>query len=181
VLFSGGIDSSACIYFYKKNGFKVKGLFVNYGQKAIKQEASSVKALSKYFKIQVDIIEITTNLLIASNGIIQGRNNLLISIALMNFPYSNGVISLGVHSGTHFPDCSTEFIQQAQRIIDFYSDGNIVIDCPFINMTKLDIYKFCLKNELPLNLTYSCELGEKQPCGKCSTCKDLNAIYESKD
>jgi len=181
ILFSGGIDSTACISYYQQRNFKVEGLFINYGQKAYKYEKNAVEKISEYFKINTQIIKINAKLII-ENGIIQGRNNFLLSVALMNFPYSNGLISLGIHSSTIFPDCSQNFIQKEQEIFDLYSSGNIIIDCPFVNMTKRDIFEFCVINKLPLNLTYSCENGAaKQPCGKCSTCKDLIELYEIKN
>jgi len=178
VLFSGGIDSTACISYYLQRNFKVEGLFVNYGQKAYKYEKVAVEKISEYFDINTQTIKINSKLII-ENGVIQGRNNFLLSIALMNFQYSNGLISLGIHSGTDLPDCSKDFVQKEQEIFDVYSSGNITIDCPFVDMTKRDIFEFCIINKLPLNLTYSCENGSaKQPCGKCSTCKDLIDLYE---
>lgn len=180
VLFSGGIDSSACIHYYKKLGYIVTGLFVNYGQKAYEQEKLAVESLAEFFNIKIQEIYISSNQMI-NNGIIQGRNNLLLSIAFMNFQHSNGLISLGIHAGTHYPDCSKEFIQQAQSIVDLYSNGSIIIDCPFIEMNKREIFEYCLNNNIPLNRTYSCENGSKQPCGKCSSCKDLLELYEIKN
>lgn len=181
VLFSGGIDSSACIYYYKQLGFHVQGLFVDYEQKSSKNEKIAVKKLSKHFNIYTPIIKINTNPTV-NNGVIQGRNYLLLSIALMNFPFIKGLISLGIHSGTNYIDCTTEFVKKTQKIFDLYTNGNITIDCPFINFTKREIYEYCKTNKLPLHSTYSCENGAKiQPCGKCSTCKDLIVLYELKD
>lgn len=181
VLFSGGIDSTACIHYYKGLGFYVEGLFINYGQKSFKYEKRAVSKLSKHFGISTKIISVTTKPIV-NNGIIQGRNNFLLSIALMNFPFSTGLISLGIHSGTKYPDCSKEFVYMTQEIFNLYSSGNISVDAPFIDMSKGEIFEFCKKHNLPLNLTYSCENGSNlQPCGKCSTCKDLMLLYETKN
>lgn len=178
VLFSGGIDSTACIYYYKQLGFHVQGLFINYGQKSSKHEKAAIKKLSKYFEIDTQIISINSNLII-KNGEIQGRNTFFLSIALLNFPYSKGLISLGIHSGTNYPDCSSEFIKKNQEIFDLYSNGNITIDCPFIEMSKREIFEFCRIKSISLEDTYSCELGSDiQPCGECLTCKDLMTLYE---
>lgn len=181
ILFSGGIDSTACISYYLQHNFDVEGLFINYGQKAYKYEKKAVEQISEYFNINTRTIKINVKPII-EKGIIQGRNNFLLSVALMNFPYSNGLISLGIHSGTDYPDCSKDFLYKEQEIFDLYSFGNILLDCPFVNMTKKEIFEFCRINQVPLNLTYSCENGvSKQPCGKCSTCKDLIVLYESQN
>jgi 7-cyano-7-deazaguanine synthase len=177
VLFSGGIDSTACLHYYKKLNYNVDGLFINYGQLAIEKERIAIRQISDYYSIETEEIFIATQPLI-KNGVIQGRNLLLLSIAVMNYTRSSGLISLGIHSGTVFPDCSKEFILNFQGIVDMYFNGSIIIDCPFIDFSKREIYEFCITNKVPLSLTYSCELGKIQPCGKCSSCKDLITLYE---
>jgi 7-cyano-7-deazaguanine synthase len=48
-----------------------------------------------------------------------------------------------------------------------------------LDFSKRDIWKYCKIEKVPIHLTYSCELGKKQPCGNCDTCKDLEKIYAS--
>ena len=51
--------------------------------------------------------------------------------------------------------------------------GRVRVDAPFVRQSKVDLAIYCLLNRLPRELTYSCELGLDQPCGKCNSCKDL--------
>lgn len=180
VLFSGGIDSTACIHYYKILNYNVNGLFVNYGQMASDQERIAIKQISDHYSIKTEEIYIETQLLI-KNGVTQGRNLLLLSIAVMNYTRSSGLISLGIHSGTVFPDCSKEFVHKFQAILDMYFNGSLIVDCPFIDFSKREIFEFCLTNKVPLKLTYSCELGKIQPCGECSSCIALIKLYEIKN
>lgn len=178
VLFSGGIDSTACLQYYKSLGYIVEGLFINYNQKSLKNEEKAVQVLSDYFKIKTRTIKIDTNKII-NGGEILGRNFMFLSIALMNFSFQNGLISLGIHAGTSYPDCSKEFIIKSQRIFNLYTSGNIIIDCPFIELNKREVFEYFKQQNLPINYTYSCENGaEIQPCGNCSSCKDLISLYE---
>ncbi|WP_461643344.1 7-cyano-7-deazaguanine synthase [Labilibaculum euxinus] len=178
VLFSGGIDSTACIHYYKRLGYKIEGLFINYNQKSLKSEEVAVKLLSEYFKIKTKIVKLDMNQ-IAIDGEIQGRNFMFLSIAFMNFTSTNGLISLGIHSGTTYPDCSKEFILKSQEILNLYTSGNVFIDCPFIELNKREVYEYFKSHDLPIEYTYSCENGvEVQPCGNCSSCKDLIKLYE---
>lgn len=181
VLFSGGIDSTSCVYYYQKLGYNVKGLFINYGQPAALKEQIAIGNLSKLLKIET--IQVETNLLPnIEKGLILGRNYLLLSLALSCYPYKEGIISLGIHSGTKYPDCSTNFVKLNQQIIDLYTNGNIVLDCPFISLQKNDIYNYFINSNIPFELTYSCELGGDTPCGKCLTCMDIKALQnESKN
>lgn len=178
VLFSGGIDSTACIHYFIKLGFNVECLFINYGQSALRGEREAVAKLSRYFKIKTKEHKVVTDIK-ETNGVVLGRNNLFIAVALMNFRESHGSIGLGIHAGTRYPDCSPQFVQSVQAVIDTYTDGNVSIDCPFISMEKEEIVRYCKLKRIPLKDTYSCEKGSKKPCGKCSKCVELKAIYES--
>lgn len=177
ILVSGGIDSTMCIYHYQKIGYKVKGLFVDYGQPAAFNEGEAIKKISSYFDIEIQTIKSDIKPII-DHGIIQGRNYLLLSIALACFPFQRGIISLGIHSGTKYADCSAGFISSNQKIIDLYSYGNVAIDCPFIQLNKRDIYNYFIKTKIPIALTYSCELGGNMPCGKCHSCKDIKVLQD---
>ena len=177
VLLSGGIDSTACIHYYSNLGFSVNALFIDYNQKSKYQEFLSAKNVASHYGIKLKRVSVT-NLNKMSSGLINGRNLFLLSIALLCFK-NKGLIALGVHFGTQYNDCKHTFIEAIQKVFDIYNNGTIRIDTPFIKMTKNEIWNFCQKNNVPINLTYSCENGEKQPCGRCNSCKDLLLLYES--
>ncbi len=176
ILLSGGIDSMACIPFFKDKNLNITALFCNYGQLSLEQEKSSAKAIAHFYRVNFDIIN-CEGLPKINGGEIISRNALLLNIALYNLQKKPGLISLGIHSGTGYVDCSEIFINKMQSIFDLYTDGTIRISTPFINWTKKDIWDYCMLKKAPLNLTYSCELGKKQPCGICNSCKDLEVIY----
>ena len=179
VLASGGIDSTACINFYKKLKFNVEALFIDYGQVASDKEFEAVSSVSEYYKIKLVTVKVLNSKKF-KGGLINGRNAFLCFAALINFSKKSGIVALGIHKGTNYYDCSVEFSRQVQKIFDEYSHDTIKIGTPFINFNKADIFEYCRLENVPLHLTYSCELGKKQPCGTCSTCKDLMTIYASK-
>lgn len=175
VLFSGGVDSTACLIHYKNLGYNIIGLFIDYGQPAATQEKRAVSEISKYLGVKT--IKVHTNIKpVVEKGVFQGRNYFFLSQALLILPFPIGVVSLGIHSGTSFPDCSTDFISKNQSIFDIYTNGNIILDCPFINLTKKDIIKVLQDSEFPISYTYSCEVGNELPCGKCLSCLDLKHL-----
>lgn len=171
VLISGGIDSTACIHYYQQLNYKVTGFFIDYGQPAAKQEKIAVNKISDFFEIDTMLVESNIPLSI-KEGFIQGRNLLLIAISLSSFPFKKGIISLGIHSGTEYPDCSQDFVELNQRMLDLYTGGNIILDCPFIDLNKLEIYNYFMQTDVPIEFTYSCEAGTEKPCGVCLSCKD---------
>jgi 7-cyano-7-deazaguanine synthase len=180
ILTSGGIDSTACINFYKKLDFDIDSVFIDYGQKAKIQEYKAAKLIADFYNVNLRIIKLKSDKKMKT-GEILGRNAFLIFTALLNFERNKGIISLGLHDGTPYYDCSKLFFEQAQIIISSYSQGMIQLNCPFLNFNKKEIYDYCLLEKAPLELCYSCESGNKKPCGKCSTCKDLKIIYASTD
>src|SRR5262245_420917 len=82
VLLSGGIDSTACINFYKELSFRVRCLHIDYGQLARRKELSAVKRVCKYYEVGFEKI-IVSGFQKFSGGLVNGRNLFLISTAFM--------------------------------------------------------------------------------------------------
>ena len=180
VLVSGGMDSMACVHFYKKKWANVEGVFISYGQKAaLREEEATIKILS-HLSIPFSIIRVDgLSPLISKTGFIQGRNIAFLILGLMYAQTKTGSIAIGIHSGTDYSDCSPDFVELSQRVFDLYTDGKFTVGAPFINWTKADILQYCRMNKLPLELSYSCELGLEQPCGKCKSCEDRKTLNVS--
>ena len=176
VLLSGGIDSSACLAFYLEEGFSVNGVFVDYGQLAAHQEKESAENIAKHYRIKLEKIE-WSGLRHKNAGLIQGRNAFLLMAALMEIPKEVGTLAIGIHSGTSYVDCAPVFVCKMQSIFDMYTNGSIQIGTPFLKWTKRDIWDFCKSRKVPVGLSYSCEKGLSQPCGKCLSCRDLEKLY----
>lgn len=178
VLMSGGIDSTACINFYKGIDFEVEGIFIDYGQPSRIKEYDSVLKVAKHYDISVKklVVKTFTKPII---GEVLGRNAFFVFTALMDLKKTCGTICLGIHKGTQYYDCSNKFVNQIQQLLDEYSHNTIKLGTPVIGFNKKEIIDYCIQNNVPIELTYSCELGKKQPCGECLTCKDLEVIYAS--
>ncbi|KGK98224.1 hypothetical protein LI82_10925 [Methanococcoides methylutens] len=178
VLASGGIDSTACIHYYLSLGFNVKSFFVNFGQKSFKKEYESVQKVSSYYEIELSSIKcnFSNNF---SNGEITGRNGFLVLSAIMANPHFKGLLSLGIHSGVPYYDCTPAFVHDMNRIVESYTDGQVNLDAPFLNWDKLMVYDYCKNEDVPVNLTYSCENGRFKPCGQCLSCLDRRILDAS--
>ena len=175
ILLSGGIDSTACVTFYKDLGRSSCGLFIDYGQPALKQEAESAKTIANYYSIPL-LSSMWIGNRIKSSGYICGRNSFLITAALMECPESVSVIAIGIHSGTNYSDCSPQFLNKMQEVLDLYTLGKLHLSAPFLEFSKSEIYSYCMHKKIPVNLTYSCEWGGPMPCGECLSCKDREIL-----
>jgi 7-cyano-7-deazaguanine synthase len=175
VLLSGGIDSTATIAFYLEHQCDVECLFIDYGQIASPKEVLAARQVAAHYK--VPIREVTSaGMRSKSTGMLLGRNAFFLFTALMEFNTKSGIVAIGIHAGTEYYDCSIPFAEKAQNVFEGYTDGCIRIGVPFIEWTKPTIWDYCHDRSVPVHLTYSCELGKKQPCGECSSCRDIEAL-----
>ena len=175
VLMSGGIDSTACAHYFKERGDNVQGIFVDYGQLASDAERKAVVRISKHLGIPVSVLSFKGNYDYGVGELV-GRNAFLIFAALVGARPTSGVIALGIHAGTSYYDCGSDFSEHAVHLVQSYTAGRLELHCPFLLTPKTIIYGYALEVGLPLYLTYSCERGTVPPCERCPSCKERNAI-----
>lgn len=177
ILLSGGIDSAACLDFYLGLGRKPCALFVGYGQPAESREEWAARAMANHYEISISCPR-WTGTKSRGSGVISGRNAFLVTAALMERPPSVSVIATGIHAGTGYADCSADFVDGMQEVLDIYSEG-VQLAVPFLDWSKAEVFEYCLRRKVPLELTYSCEAGTSPPCGRCLSCMDREALDAS--
>lgn len=177
VLLSGGLDSATCLDFHLEIGRHSSAFFIDYQQPACEQEFQAALNVARHYG--VPLLHTTwRGLSHKSVGAVAGRNAFLLIAALLERPSTATVISLGVHSGTAYSDCSPEFISQMQALFDLYTGGSVQVSAPFIDWTKSDIWAYAVRRGVPIHLTYSCEAGGDRPCGECFSCQDRVALHD---
>jgi 7-cyano-7-deazaguanine synthase len=175
VLASGGIDSTACLFYYKEIGHDVEAIFVDYGHPANLVEYEHLESLCKRYSIPLSSLKIS-GIDIGSQWEIRGRNAFFILAALMARPTFTGLLSLGIHGGSSYYDCGQKFIKLMNNLVSDYTQGTVQLDFPLMEMDKAGIVQYCKSRKVPLELTYSCQTGNLPPCGKCPSCKDRLAV-----
>jgi 7-cyano-7-deazaguanine synthase len=175
VLLSGGIDSAACAWHLRNQGHSIRGLFVDYGQKAAQPERRAARAVSNALEVELDCISVTSPARFGA-GEITGRNAFLVFAALLTTKLSKGIIALAIHSGTTYYDCSTAFAGSIDRLVAEHTDGRIRLSTPFISWNKKNIVDYYKTSKLPIELTYSCESGRIPTCGRCLSCRDRRML-----
>lgn len=179
VLLSGGIDSTALLHYYKVLNTPVNALYIDYGQSVAYREAQSSRIVASHYNIDLRIVQIDPPLKHRGYEILC-RNAVLVLVACANLPLDSSRVSLGIHSGTTYYDCSKKFVEDIQRLLDGYFSGTVTLEAPFLNWTKWDIYRYCWDNAIPLDLTYSCERHNDKPCSQCPSCLDRRRLCEIK-
>lgn len=183
VLASGGLDSTACIAYYLRLGYAVKPLWVNYGQKAKQMERLAVRRVARFYNLPLQTVLLkglrwTTT---ENNPEYSGRNAIMALIGATSLPGENGLISMGIHAGTNYVDCSESFQVQMVDLIALLFRDLVAVDFPFAKWHKTDIAQFSVQYSVPTDLTYSCLEGTSPPCGRCESCIERNSIHKYLD
>ena len=171
----GGIDSSACVHFLQACGDEVTGIFIDYGQLAAHHERSSVNQLCERFGIPLTTCQAIPPQPFGT-GELTGRNAFLLFCAVFLLRCHSGLLAMGIHAGTTYYDCSPAFVEQISRLVAEHTDGRLQVITPFLLWDKSEIVRYFVNNEIPAELTYSCEAGSSEPCGKCLSCLDRLAL-----
>ena len=200
VVYSGGQDSTTCL-FWAKNHFKeIQAIAFDYGQRhlvelsAAKQIAGQASVPLSIFKINL-LSEVSHNSLTDNtmevesdqpdyrppNTLVEGRNMLFLTYAAI-FAKANGIKNLvtGVGQADYsgYPDCRNEFILSLNQTLNLSMDYKYQIHTPLMWLDKSEIWQ--MANDLGVfdiikdqTITcYHCIAGDG--CGKCPSCKLRN-------
>ena len=200
VLFSGGVDSTTCLgmaidKYGKEN---VIALSISYGQKHLK-EIEAPNKIAAYYGVehlQMDLEKIFAQeipeesyaeQLEKTDGkpvstYVPFRNGLFLSCAAsIALSKECNVIYYGAHAddaaGNAYPDCSSSFNKAISDAIYIGSGNQLIVEAPFVNLTKAEVVKIGLDLKVPYELTWSCYEGKDKPCGVCGTCIDRQEAF----
>jgi len=200
VLFSGGQDSTTCLFWAKRHFKKVYALSFLYGQKHQK-EVDIARNIAEKADVEFHLMDASFISKLGSNSltdssiemdqekpadsfpntVVPGRNLFFLSIAAV-FAREKGVRHLvtGV-SQTDFsgyPDCRDSFVKSLNVTINLAMDEQFVIHTPLMWIDKTETW--ALADELGVfdlvrNETLTCYNGiPADGCGHCPACKLRN-------
>jgi 7-cyano-7-deazaguanine synthase len=115
----------------------------------------------------------------SDSNIVPNRNMIMISTAA-SFAIQQGsgfdAVAIGCNEddAQHgFPDCSRHFLRSMRDAMRFCHTRPIALLAPFVHkrMSKVEIVKLARKLNVPIDDTWSCYKGEKEPCGTCAACE----------
>lgn len=186
-LVSGGLDSTLMAVLAKEERIEQYPLFIDYGQRANRQEWQTCQRVFNKLKlpkpVRMDLRGFgklipsgLTNrtLRLNEDAYLPGRN-LLFLLAAGSYAYSNNcsAIAIGLLTEKHhlFPDQTSAFLKQAERLFTSTFDRKIKIVTPLIKFSKKDVV--ALAKHKKVSGTYSCHSGKSVPCGKCISCLEF--------
>jgi 7-cyano-7-deazaguanine synthase len=202
VVFSGGLDSTTLLYHLLAEGYDLKALSVDYGQRHRERELAAADTICRRLGVERRVVDLQAlvgflghNSLSDSavavpdgryeTGTIQvttvpNRNMVLISVSIawaVTLKY--GAVAYGAHGGVHtnYPDCRPEFAAAMDHAAQLCDWEPVRVLAPFVDWDKGDIVKRGAQIGVPFELTWSCYKGGERHCGTCGTCNDRKEAF----
>jgi 7-cyano-7-deazaguanine synthase len=200
VVFSGGQDSTTCLFWAKKLFGEVFAVAFDYGQRH-QTELVAAKAIAEaagvpFHLFKMDLLSnvshnaLTDNKIIIEaekpdnrppNTLVEGRNMLFLTYAAI-FAKANGISNMvtGVGQADYsgYPDCRNEFIVSLNQTLNLSMDTVYQIHTPLMWLDKSEIWQLADELgvfELVRDQTVTCYHGIKgEGCGACPSCKLRN-------
>lgn len=201
-LLSGGLDSTVMADSILFRGDELKVMSVNYGQRH-KKELEYAERWAKGHEVEHEIVDLygLHRLLKGSSQtdedvkvpeghyaeesmkltVVPNRNMIMLSIAAA-WAISSGAdaIAFAAHAGDHtiYPDCRPEFAQALEKAIGLADWRKVVLQTPFIQISKADIVSIGTSVGTLFSQTWSCYQGDRLHCGVCGTCVERKEAFE---
>ncbi len=197
VLFSGGQDSTTCLFWALKHFTRVETVCFRYGQRH-ESEIEAARAIAAMANIPFRIIDASLIAGLSSNSLtdasvkmdkeqageappntfVPGRNLLFISMAAVVARERNiANIITGVSQADYsgYPDCRDTFIRSLNVTLNLAMDEQFVIHTPLMWLDKVAVWQMADELgvfDLVKTQTVTCYNGiPGDGCGECPSCK----------
>ena len=196
VVFSGGQDSTTCLFWAKKHFEKVVALSFRYGQRH-EQEVELARSIARDAEVEFHVLDVPLVGQLGANSLtdktmhldevkpevtfpntfVPGRNLFFLSIAAV-FAREHGIFDLvtGVSQTDYsgYPDCRDAFIKSLNVTLDLAMDEQFVIHTPLMWLDKAQTWALADSLgvlDLVRTRTLTCYNGVPgDGCGHCPAC-----------
>ncbi len=197
VLFSGGQDSTTCLFWALKQFDSVRALCFTYGQRHSK-EVEVAQAIAERNNVPFQMLDASIISHLAENSLtnpdivmdeekpahsypntfVPGRNLLFLTFAAViarSHDIKNLVTGVSEADYSGYPDCRDTFIRSANTTLNLAMDEEFIVHTPLMWRDKTQVW--ALADELGVfdivkNETLTCYNGiVADGCGHCPACK----------
>lgn len=202
---SGGLDSAVLAHHLRSEGWDVRLLSFDYGQRHVR-EVEHARRLAAALDAAHDVVDLRSAGALLSGSaltdaavdvpdghytdesmkatVVANRNAIFVQVAVgVAVAEGAAAVAVGIHAGDHpiYPDCRPAFVEAAERLAlvaneGFVADGFRVL-APFLRWSKADIVRRGADLDVPFADTWSCYRGADRHCGTCGTCVERREAF----
>ena len=196
LIYSGGMDSSTLLYDLLSQGHEVSAMSFNYKQRHGKEllSAEKVAALAGVPWELIDLSSVAPLLSGSSQSdlsvpvpvgrydepsmkqtVVPNRNMIMLAVAgAAAIARTMDAVVYGAHAGDHaiYPDCREPVVKAMASALDLCDWHRLQLLAPYLTWTKGDICKRGLELHVPFAETWTCYVGDDEPCGRCGACTE---------
>ncbi len=88
------------------------------------------------------------------------------------------IVGWDLEEAVTFPDNSREFLEAFNQTLEIGTLEGVQIVSPVIDLNKNEIVELGEKVHAPMELSYSCYMGEEKHCGTCESCMRRKRAFE---
>ncbi|MDP3034323.1 MAG: 7-cyano-7-deazaguanine synthase QueC [Methanobacteriaceae archaeon] len=88
------------------------------------------------------------------------------------------IVGWDLEEAVTFPDNSREFLEAFNKTLEIGTLEGVQIEAPVIDLNKNEIVEMGEKVDAPMEMSYSCYMGEEQHCGLCESCMRRKRAFE---
>lgn len=189
-LVSGGLDSTVMALLAVEEGIKQFPLFIDYGQLSREKELSACLYNFQRYKLpSPKILQIKGYGELVSSGLTDSKKhiyedaflpcrNLIFLTVGAAYAHQCGASSVAIglldEAFSLFPDQTSMFIKETQKLISISLGHSISILTPLMSFSKADVMG--IAKSKGINKTYSCHAGTNTPCGICVACREYDGL-----
>jgi 7-cyano-7-deazaguanine synthase len=194
MLLSGGLDSVAALAWARREGYTVEAaLSYAYGQRRAR-EIESAAAVAVYYGVPHQVVALApvrgprpTDLgdmplgrdlsgpaEAAAQKDVPNRTMIMLASAAAHALLGEAAALIGGWSAADAPscpDCREPFLAAAEQTLRLATGREFRILRPLIDDGKPAVVRRALELGAPVELTWTCELGERTACGACGACR----------
>jgi 7-cyano-7-deazaguanine synthase len=201
ILLSGGMDSTAALYWARREHEIAGAVSFDYGSKHNQKEIAFAGWHCRQLGLPHDVVALPfVNDLFASDLLKSGgdipdghyadenmkrtvvpfRNGIMLAIACgIAESRGAGALVIAAHSGDHaiYPDCREPFMRAIAEAMREGTYARIELLRPFIAMDKAGIARLGHELGVDFSRTWSCYKGGEIHCGSCGTCVERREAF----
>ena len=197
VLFSGGQDSTTCLYWAIRHFAEVRTLCFTYGQRH-SNEVEVARLIAAEANVAFQVLDASIISQLADNSLtnhslemdsekpensypntfVPGRNLFFLTfgaVIAVTHGIRNLVIGVSQTDYSGYPDCRDTFIRSANATLNLAMDKQFIIHTPLMELSKAETWALADKLgvfEIVKNKTLTCYNGIiADGCGQCPACK----------